>query len=125
MRKNFSPVYADEDVHSVIREFAPESAGVFPVLEDDGRLLGILEAHDLLKLEDGPVRERDVARRDYVVAHLGETVDEVTRQMLTHNVENVVVVQGKDGLKPIGIARAADILRLRRWIIEEESYESP
>jgi hypothetical protein len=44
--------------------------------------------------------------------------------MLTHNAENVVVVE--DGMpgKPIGVARAADILRLPRWALEEESSGS-
>jgi len=49
-------------------------------------------------------------------------VDEVTRDMVIHNVENIVVVEGDGLLKPIGVARAADILRLRRWVIEEEGF---
>ena len=59
-------------------------------------------------------------RQDYIAARVGETVDEVTRDMVIHNVENIVVVEGDGLLKPIGVARAADILRLRRWVIEEE-----
>jgi hypothetical protein len=35
----------------------------------------------------------------------------------------VVVVEGGGQGKPIGVARAADILRLRRWVIEEEGYQ--
>jgi hypothetical protein len=42
--------------------------------------------------------------------------------MVIHNVENIVVVEGNGLLKPIGVARAADILRLRRWVIEEEGF---
>jgi hypothetical protein len=34
--------------------------------------------------------------------------------------ENVVVVEEDGKARPIGVARAADILRLRRWIVEEE-----
>jgi hypothetical protein len=49
-------------------------------------------------------------------------VDEVSRDMVVHNVENIVVVEGNGLLKPIGVARAADILRLRRWVIEEEGF---
>jgi hypothetical protein len=37
-------------------------------------------------------------------------VDEVTRDMVIHNVENLVVVEGHGLSKPIGVARAADIL---------------
>jgi len=39
-------------------------------------------------------------------------------------VENIVVVEGNGLLKPIGVARAGDILRLRRWVIEEEGLGS-
>lgn len=56
-----------------------------------------------------------------VKAKIGETVDQVTRTMLLRQAENVVVVEHGDHSKPIGVARAADILRLRRWTIEEET----
>jgi predicted transcriptional regulator len=59
-------------------------------------------------------------RHDYIAAHVGETVDEVTRRMVIEDVENIVVVEGDGMLKPVGVVRAADILRLRRWVIEEE-----
>ena len=61
-------------------------------------------------------------RQDYITARAGETVDEVTRDMVIHDVENIVVVEGHGTAKPIGVARAADILRLRRWVIEEEGF---
>jgi len=43
--------------------------------------------------------------------------------MLVRNVENIVVVEEAGRIEPIGVARAADILRLRRWVIEEESHD--
>jgi chloride channel protein, CIC family len=95
---------------------------VVPVVEKDGSLVGVVEAHDLLKEMNNPVKARDVARQDYVVAHPGETVDQVTRRMISQNAENVVVVDGNGTSKPIGVARAADILRLRRWVMEEEGH---
>jgi hypothetical protein len=47
-------------------------------------------------------------------------VDEVTREMVLRNAENVVVVEEDGKARPIGVARTADILRSRRWIVEEE-----
>lgn len=125
MRKNFTPISVDSDVVSVLREISLESAGLLPVVENDGHLVGVLEAHDLLKEFDNHPRARDIARKDYVVAYVGQTLDEVSREMLAHNAENVVVVEEGAVAKPIGVARAADILRLRRWVIEEETTESP
>jgi hypothetical protein len=67
---------------------------------------------------------RELARQDFVIAYPGELVDQVHRDMMLKNTENVVVVEA-DGLrKPIGIARANDILQLRRWLMEEETRES-
>ncbi len=118
MRKNLTVVKADDEAQAVVRDVSPEQAGVMPVVDAEGNLLGIVEAHDLLRALDGNPKIRSILRQDYIVAHVGETVDEVTRDMVIHDVENIVVVE-KDG-KPIGVARAADILRLRRWAIEEE-----
>ncbi|PYV30947.1 MAG: hypothetical protein DMG22_18580 [Acidobacteria bacterium] len=123
MRKNFTPVLADSEVNSIVREISPESAGVMPVVERDGTILGVIEAHDLLKSDGEGIKIRDIARSDYVLARPEETVDEVTRDLLKRNAENIVVVEGASQSKPVGVVRAADILRLRRWVIEEESHE--
>jgi CBS domain-containing protein len=120
MRKNFSTVRPDEDVRTVIREVTPEATGLIPVVGKNGHLAGIIEAHDLLKGVDSNLKVQDIASQDYVVARPGQTVDEVTREMVLHNAENVVVVNQDEKAAPIGVARAADILRLRRWIVEEE-----
>ena len=124
MRKNFTAIKADASVQMVVREVSPEQAGVIPIVGDDGRLAGIVEAHDLLRGFDLNAKVRDIMRQDYVAARPGETLDEVTRDMVIHNVENIVVVEGDNPAQPIGVARAADILRLRRWVIEEEGGDS-
>jgi signal-transduction protein with cAMP-binding, CBS, and nucleotidyltransferase domain len=66
---------------------------------------------------------RELARQDYVRAYPGDLVDQVNREMLLKNVENVVVVESHQSPKPIGIVRANDILQLRRWLLEEEMRE--
>ena len=71
---------------------------------------------------DHPMTARQIARQNYVLAHPGETVDQVTREMLDRDAENVVVVEGNGITKPIGVARAADILKLRRWVLDEEGH---
>ena len=118
MRKDFTVIKADDSVQGVVREVSPEQAGVIAVTERDGSLAGIIEAHNLLKGFDTNPIVREIMSQDYVSARTGETVDQVTRDMVIHNVQNIVVVDGE--AKPIGVARAADILRLRRWVIEEE-----
>jgi chloride channel protein, CIC family len=48
----------------------------------------------------------------------------VHRDMMLKNTENVVVVEAAGIRKPIGIARANDILQLRRWLMEEETRDT-
>lgn len=124
LRKEFVTIPADAEVQSAAREFNTENPGLVPVVEKDGSLVGIIEAHDLLKQVNEHLDIRQIARKDYVLARPSETVDKVTREMLRHNTENAVVVEESDSLKPIGVVTAADILRLRRWLLEEESHES-
>jgi len=121
MRKEFTTVGPEDEVKIVVRDVTPETTGVIPVVEEDGRLAGIVEARDLLKGVDSNLRIRDIARQDYVVARRGQSVRQVMGEMDAHNTENVVVVDGDGNTAPIGTVRAADILRLSRWITEEES----
>ena len=122
IRREFSTIPADADVNSIARDFYTDGAGAVPVVEKDGSLVGVIEAHDLLKEIGGSAKARDIARQDYVTAYPGETVDSVTRRMIARNAENVVVLGHNGVRKPIGVARAADILRLRRWLMEEEGH---
>ncbi len=125
MRKQFSTIEADVELRTILAKFAPENIELLPVVEKDGTLLGIVEPHDLLKVDtqDHHFTMRELARQDYVRSYPGELVDLVNREMLLKNVENVVVVESHESSKPVGIVRANDILQLRRWLMEEESHE--
>ena len=125
MRTQFNVIQAEDELRKVLREFVPDSFGLIPVVEADGDIIGIVEPHDLLRNEppDHHFKMRELAHRDYVLAYPEESVDRVHRDMMTKNTENVVVVDPKDRNKPVGVARANDILQLRRWLMEEETQE--
>lgn len=127
MRKKFSVIPADAELRTVLRDFSPEGMGMMPVVEEDGSMVGIVEPHDLLRVEppDHHLKMRELARQDYVLAYPGELIDRVSRDMLLRDVENIVIVEPDGKTKPLGIARANDILQLRRWLVEEESRELP
>jgi hypothetical protein len=80
----------------------------------------MLEPHDLLKGLDKQKTASDIARQNYVLARVGDTVDLVTRQMPAANAEHVIVVERDGDNRRIGTTRAVDILSLRRWVMEEE-----
>lgn len=112
------PLPADLGIDVAAHHFSPEPEEVLPVAATDGHLLGVVEAHDLLhEMDDRRLLVRDVVREDYVVAHQRDIVDSVAGEMLSHHVDNAVVVDEHD--RPIGVIRAEDLLRLRRRLREK------
>ena len=126
MRTQFNLFQGTEELRKVLETFVPGDTTLMPVVDASGVLIGIVEPHDLLRTEppDHHFTMRELARSDYVLAHRGESVDQVHRDMMLKNTENVVVVEPAGPHKPIGIARANEILQLRRWLLEEETRES-
>lgn len=125
IHKQFTQFQAEDELRKVLETFVPGDMALFPVVDAAGALVGIVEPHDLLRSEppDHHFKMRELARRDYVLAYPGEAIDQVHRDMMLKNTENVVVVEAGGPRKPIGIARANDILQLRRWLMEEETRE--
>jgi CIC family chloride channel protein len=125
MRKQFDVLHASDELRSVLSTYVPGDVPMIPVVDETERLIGIVEPHDLLRTEppDHHFTMRELARRDYVLAYPEEPVDQVHRDMMLKNTENVVVVSPNGAHKPVGIARANDILQLRRWLVEEETRE--
>jgi chloride channel protein, CIC family len=126
MHKQFPQMQADDELRKVLETYVPGEITLIPVVDAAGALIGIVEPHDLLRTEppDHHFTMRELARRDYVLAWPGELVDRVHRDMMLKNTENVVVVEPEGIRKPIGIARANDILQLRRWLMEEETRDA-
>lgn len=125
MHKHFNVVQADVQLRKILPALIPGEIGLICVVEEDGSLIGTVQAEDMLRIEpeNHHFTLRELARQDYVMAHPGEAVDRVQREMLLNNVENVVVMEARGNKSPIGIARANDILQLRRWLIEEETLD--
>ncbi|HET7103735.1 MAG TPA: chloride channel protein [Terracidiphilus sp.] len=127
MRTDFPVLRDDEELRDVITKLPSDHLDLIPIIDRDGNLTGIVEAHDLLRIEppDHHFTMKELAHQDYVLAFPGETVDRVQRNMMLKNVENVVVVTSIRDLRPVGVVRANDILKLRRWLLSEETSELP
>ena len=125
MRKEFSVIQSEDDLRTVLQRFVPGDESLIPVVDQEGALVGIVEPHDLLRTEtpDHHFTMRELARQDFVLAYAGELVDLIQRDMMLKNTENVVVIESNGLRKPIGVARANDILQLRRWLMEEETLD--
>jgi CIC family chloride channel protein len=115
-----NPVPASIELEAAARQFTPGPEEVLPVVGTDGKLAGVIEAHDFLyQDQDLSLRVGDVTRHDYIVVQPDDRVNEVTRKMLVQHVDNAVVVEGRNGERPVGVVRAADILRIQRRLLEK------
>ena len=85
------------------------------------QVAGVIDARDLLPGADSDLKARDVARSDYVLARTGETLGVVMREMERRQAENVVVIETGNSGKPVGVVRAADLLKVGRWMEEERN----
>lgn len=120
--RRHKPISADLTLEAAARQTSHESGEVLPVVETDGKLLGIVEAHDFLHMGgERDLKVRDVVRKDYVVARPDELVPAVARRMLAHHADNVVV---EDEGKPEGVVRAFDLLRLQHGLAEKHLLTS-
>ncbi|MGH9359688.1 MAG: chloride channel protein [Terriglobia bacterium] len=116
------PVPADLELDVAARLFSPEPGEVLAVVETDGKLAGIIEAHDLLYQDESRrLKVRDVTRADYVVAHPEELVPAVAQKMLARHANNVIVEEQN---RPVGVVRAFDLLRLQRGLQEKHLLTS-
>ena len=103
MRRDFVLVNADESLEDARQSLSPEHAAIIPVVDQNGRLAGILEAPDLYEEKPGRRRVRDIMRANFVTAYPSDNLDEVAQEMATLSFDNVVVVEGSHSMKPVGV----------------------
>jgi CBS domain-containing protein len=102
MCKNFTAVKAEDLVETIAHNVSPEQTGIIPVVEQDGSLAGMLEPQDLLSDNHKNVKVRQIMRQDFVRAYPGNSVDDVAHELVTYNVENIIVVESAKSMKPVG-----------------------
>ncbi len=97
-----------------------------PVVDDEGRLVGVVTEADLIRLETTPDPRTTVRRRGHspedVPHHVSQVmsravvavdasadVADVSRELLQHGVRSIPIV---DGDEPVGVVARRDILRV-------------
>lgn len=82
----------------------------FPVLDDSGRLAGVVTRRDLTSVEPGSgLRVRDVIRRQPVVTHADNTLREAADHMVREKVGRLPVIDRATG-DLVGIVSRSDLL---------------
>jgi len=96
----------------------------FPVIDGNGKLVGIMTRSNLLaalETEEGALRPvADFCTRKVIVAYPDEVLYEAVERMLQNNVGRLPVVDRDDPAKLVGYLGRAEVLAARMRRIEEE-----
>jgi H+/Cl- antiporter ClcA len=99
-------------VAEVVKRFQVKGHSAFPVVDADGRCVGIVSRHDLLRegawSDESPVTA--VMASDVVSVAPADTVSDALERMLQEDVEHLPVI---DGDRLVGICTRTDVLRAR------------
>ncbi len=96
----------------------------YPVVDEDGRLLGMLTSSDLVERSlarpDATLTARDLVRRDPIVATPQETCREAAERMAEAGIGRLPVLSEDGEGRLIGIITRSDLLKPRLRRAEEE-----
>ena len=101
----------------------------FPVVDEGGRLCGIITRGDLLRaLQERSIETLTVLEagtKNVVVTTPDELLSSVVTQMLRHDIGRLVVVDPQDAGRPVGYIGRPNILMARMRRHEEEHVREP
>ncbi|GAB4563445.1 MAG: chloride channel protein [Anaerolineae bacterium] len=114
MTKQVDTVREDMTLDELAEAFARTHHHGFPVLNDQGRLVGVVTLRDLEKAaerRDADLRVADICTRDLLVAYPDEPVWAALKRMGVRDVGRLPVVDRSDPGRLLGMIRRSDIVR--------------
>ncbi|MDY6917019.1 MAG: chloride channel protein [Chloroflexota bacterium] len=114
MTRDFPAVAPDMPVNELLREIERTGHHGFPVLDEDGKLFGVVTLSDVeeaLNSGSGDLKVSDIATRNPVTAYPEESVGSVLRRFATMDVGRIPVVSRDDPTRLLGCLRRHDIVR--------------
>lgn len=115
MEREPATVREDMSVQELGEAFAREHVHGFPVLNDQGELVGIVALSDYeqatTRKDFADLRVRDIMSRDVTVVYPDESLWEALRKLGVRDVSRLPVVARDNPRKLLGIIRRRDIIR--------------
>ncbi|MDG6256385.1 MAG: homocysteine biosynthesis protein [Methanomicrobiaceae archaeon] len=118
MEKNVVSIAEDEEIRTAAKNLLRGETNHLPVLNGEGKLVGIVTTYDISKAvvrpDSGP-RVRDIMTRKVIKTSPDEPVDIAARKLEQHNISALPVVDESDRL--LGMLTAIDLGKLfgGRW----------
>jgi chloride channel protein, CIC family len=105
---------------------APNRHKSYPVVDPEGRLLGIVSRVDVLRwmrdgADDWPALRDAVADRKVVVGYEDETIGRLVDRMIASDVGRVPILGLGGDPRPVGLVARRDLLRVRTRLVKEEA----
>jgi CIC family chloride channel protein len=98
------------------RNALPSAHRIYPVVDEEGRLVGVVSRETLaggLTEEGAQRRVRDIAEEPKLVATASDSIIEIVEQMEVHGVDRCPVVDDPMSRRVVGFLSPSDILRVR------------
>jgi len=122
MTTDVETVDCDARIADVAARFRHNGHGAYPVVDRDGRCVGVVSRSDLLRggewTEDAPVGK--VASADVVSVMPTDSVIDALERMLEEEIEHLPVI---DGDRLVGICTRTDVMRARKEQLAHEHTE--
>ncbi len=120
----FSP---NDDAFHIIHELEDKKVRGAPVVDDEGRLLGVLDWYDLLKALKSftpgipDVKVKDIMRTDEIyVIEADEKVNKAWHRLINRFLPGLVVINNKDERKVWGTITYEEFVETNRWFFHRE-----
>jgi CBS domain-containing protein len=122
MTATVQTVHRDAPLGEVARRFRAKGHSAYPVVDDEGRCVGIVSRGDLLDEADWNDDRSvgSIAVRDVVSVRSTDTLSDALELMLEERVEHLPVV---DGDRLVGICTRTDVMQARRAQLVHEQPE--
>jgi CIC family chloride channel protein len=112
MQRQFPTALASASVESLVDLFARNNQTGFPVVDEEGRLTGVVTLSDLERApRDGTATVGDIATKRPVVAFPDQSVHEAMKQLGGYEVGRLPVVSRDEPTRLVGVLRRNDIVR--------------
>jgi CIC family chloride channel protein len=114
MVRKVATVSEDDPVSKVASQIILTGYQAYPVLDKDGRLVGILSASDVrraMTAGQGEAKVRDVETKDLVVVHPRTTLAEAMERMALRDIGHLPVVDPADPHRLVGLVTRSDVIR--------------
>ncbi|NMB81094.1 MAG: CBS domain-containing protein [Ignavibacteria bacterium] len=120
--KNIFTVNSGSKIIDVVNYMAEHNIGLVPVLDSEGKLLGVFSERDLVRrvisknMDLSTTVVDSVMTKDLVIANINESHQECLKKMKDKNIRHILIIEEE---KLVGILSIRDLLEIDLKVQQE------